>query len=116
MARSTVCGVALVALLGCASEHARDTGDAGSGGGAETIEEVTFDEAGLAPVVAIDVPPGARSVTIWIEGDPESIFALASLRTADGIEHIGPGARPPTTVLFATYPWLLAEGLHQFPR
>jgi hypothetical protein len=71
--------LALVYLAGCGDSHV-PMGD----------DFVAFGADGRSDELSFDVPAGARSVTILVEGDPAAMYALGSLRLADGVEHVEP--------------------------
>lgn len=74
-------GVTLVLGLvaGCGDSHVPMVDD-----------EVSFDADGRSTTFEFDVPAGARSVTVVVEGDDDAMYALGSLRFSDGIEHVVP--------------------------
>lgn len=54
-----------------------------------TVGDVDFDARGVSQVVRVLVPPATRSLTVVVRGAMDAYYALASLETADGIEHVG---------------------------
>jgi hypothetical protein len=55
----------------------------------ETTVMARLGQNGISEPVNFMVPADTRSVTVIVEGDPSRLYALASLRTADGVEHVG---------------------------
>lgn len=52
------------------------------------VAGVGFDRHGISGPIRVRIPPGTRSLAIVAEGDPQALYALAWLRTADGVEHV----------------------------
>ncbi len=67
----------------------------GCDGGAELpgLTEMRFSASigsnGVTAPVEFTIPEGVRSVTVVVEASPDTLLALASLRTADGVERVG---------------------------
>jgi hypothetical protein len=87
-------GAALIQLIGFigwfaaalwAAERDQNASDAPQ----HTVRDLSLNELGLSEPIVIEVPRDARSLTVVVVGDSRQLYALASLRTADGIEHIG---------------------------
>ena len=53
------------------------------------VRDVSLNELGISEAVVFEVPRNTRSLTVTVGGEPERIYALASLRTADSVEHVG---------------------------
>jgi hypothetical protein len=53
------------------------------------VREALLNPLGISEPLVFDVPRNARSLTVTVVGEPAQIYALASLRTADGVEHVG---------------------------
>jgi hypothetical protein len=70
---------------------ARDAGPSGDGPG--STRRLTFTAAilpnGVSEPVSFDVPAGTRSMTIVVKGAGDKLYALAGLRTGDGMERVG---------------------------
>jgi hypothetical protein len=87
--------LALSALVGCGGGSATPDGgfDATGPDATPSGRELTFTiphgEDGISEFISFVVPEGTRSLTIVVQGDETVLYALASLRTADGTEHIG---------------------------
>jgi len=62
------------------------TGDSAST--RELTVQAAIGSNGISEPVPFVVPANTRSVTIIVEGDRSMLYALASLRTADGVEHV----------------------------
>ncbi len=104
-ARGWATALSLV-LAGCAESHLAPP-DLEAG-------EVEIAPDGTSGVVAFDVPAGVRSVTVVVEGSTRAIYALASFRLADGIEHVAP---VDPSALRADYPAFSGAGAdRQWPR
>lgn len=81
-----LCGIIfLSAITVFAAEREQKTSDAQQ----LLVRDVSLNELGISESVVFDVPQNARSLTVTVVGDPERIYALASLRTPDGMEHVG---------------------------
>ncbi len=52
------------------------------------VASVTLAANGISDPLGFVVPPNTRSVTLVVEGDERRLYALASLRMPDGIEHV----------------------------
>lgn len=52
------------------------------------LDAVVADTGFSAPVSFI-VPTGTRSITVVAKGSDDALYALGSLQTADGVEHVG---------------------------
>ena len=88
-------GPALLALLlaacggaGAGAPDAAPTADAGPPPRALTVT-AGLGAGGVSAPVIFTVPDGTRSLTVIAAGAPEALFALATLTTADGVEHTG---------------------------
>ena len=65
--------------------------------------DLVVDATGFTAPLALSVPPGTRSITIVASGG-DALYALGSLQTADGIEHVGIDvATPPGPAMRASY-------------
>lgn len=47
-----------------------------------------LESGGVSEPMDVVVPPETRALTVIVEGEPERLYGLASLRTADGIERV----------------------------
>lgn len=74
---------------GCAVPDAGCDGGVGLPGLMERRFTVALGSNGISAPVDFTVPSGARSITVVVEGDTRFLYALASLRTADGMEQVG---------------------------
>ena len=81
-----LCGIIILyAAAVFAAEREQRTSEPQQG----LVRDVSLNELGISEVVVFDVPRNMRSLTVTVVGDPERVYALASLRTADGVEHVG---------------------------
>lgn len=65
---------------------------------------VTVAASGFSEELAFTVPPGTRSLTVVATGADGALYALGSLRTADGVEHVGIDlGTPPGPTMRASY-------------
>ena len=70
----------------------------------ELAADLTVDASGLSEPFTFTVPDGTRSITIVAVGADGALFALGSLQTADGVEHVGLDlATPPGAAMRASY-------------
>jgi hypothetical protein len=81
---------------GCAALGAGCDGGARLPGLTEMRFTVTIGPNGVSAPVDFIVPANARSITVVVDASPDTLVALASLRTADGVERVGldPTASP----------------------
>ncbi len=103
MRSSSAIAALFCVALGCQSSHERVSGDA-----------ISIGADGLSDPIAVEIPAGARSLTIVVDGAPRALYALASLILADGTEVIsGVTARD----VEAAYPGVLGPAAaRQLPR
>lgn len=47
-----------------------------------------FDARGMSRPIRVAVPERTRSLAVVVRGDDQALYALASLETADGVEHV----------------------------
>jgi len=65
-----------------------------SGSGADepprraSTDGVRFDARGVSRPVRVAVPERTRSLAVVVKGDDRALYALASLETSDGVEHV----------------------------
>lgn len=87
----------LAFVIGC--------GDSDPGPPPREVEaELTIDDGGFSDVMTFEVPEGTRSITIVATGAEGALYGLGSLRTADGVEHVGIDlATPPGPAMLASY-------------
>lgn len=77
-----------LAFAACDGGSPVDLPDAGTT--PRVIEAPTsLDEHGISEAISFVVPENTRSLTVVAQGDPEALYALGSLKTADGIDHVG---------------------------
>ena len=67
----------------------------------ETTVEIEAD--GLSPILKFEVPADTRSITVVAEGSPDDLYALGSLRLADGVELVDELEQAPTEDMLAQY-------------
>lgn len=65
----------------------------GGGGGDEPVRQVSiksvrFDARGVSRPIRVLVPERSRSLAVVARGDQGTLYALAWLETADGVEHV----------------------------
>lgn len=80
---------ALAPTDGCAALDGTCDGGVALPGLTELRFSAAIGPNGVSAPVDFTVPARARSVTIVVEGAPDTLLALASLRTADGVERVG---------------------------
>lgn len=69
----------------------------------ELIVEATVGADGLSPEVALEVPPGTRSVTVVIEGSPDALYALGAYALGDGVDQVALPVGAPGPAMRASY-------------
>jgi hypothetical protein len=74
---------------GCAALGAGCDGGPGLPGLTELRFTVSIGANGVSSPVDFVVPANARSITVVVDASPDTLVALASLRTADGVERVG---------------------------
>lgn len=85
-------GIAIVlAVLTAACGGSGDGPDGpDSGTGTPVVTgELMVGSGGVSNELTFEVPVETRSLTVIVTGEVTSLYALASLRTADGVEHVG---------------------------
>jgi hypothetical protein len=55
----------------------------------EVAADLAIDASGLSAPLTFTIPEGTRSITIVATGSDDGLYALGSLQTADGVEHVG---------------------------
>ena len=78
---------ALVCLAACSG------GSSGGGGGEDPVRRVEvkgvrFDPRGISQPIRVVVPERTRAIAVVAKGAADSLYALAWLETADGVEHV----------------------------
>ncbi len=53
-----------------------------------SFDGVRFDARGVSTAIRVAVPERTRSLAVVVKGDDAALYALASLETADGIDHV----------------------------
>lgn len=80
------------ALAALACLAACSPGTSGSGGDDPVrrveVKAVRFDARGISQPIRVVVPERTRAVALVAQGAPDSLYALAWLETADGVEHV----------------------------
>lgn len=74
---------------GCVPLGAGCDGGVGLPGLTEMRFSAAIGSNGVSAPVDFSIPEGIRSVTIVVEASADTLLALASLRTADGVERVG---------------------------
>ncbi len=72
--------------------------------------EVAAD--GLSPELSFEIPPGSRSITVVIEGDPGGLYALGGFGVGDGLELVNLPAGAPGDAMQLSY---VQEQIGQMP-
>ena len=52
------------------------------------IEGVRFDASGVSDSIRVQVPERTRALAVVVRGDDQTLYGLAWLKTADGVEHV----------------------------
>jgi hypothetical protein len=79
-----ICLFALVAVAGCR----RGATDDGPAVRRVRFEQVGFDIGGRSRLLRVEVPARTRSIAIVVDGEQDTLFALAELRTPDGVDQV----------------------------
>jgi hypothetical protein len=93
-----------VLALSLTSACRRDAADDGAAVRRYRFARVGFDARGLSRLIHVEVPERTRSIAIIAEGAPDTLFALAELRTADGVDQVAlPAGVEPGAAMRAAY-------------
>lgn len=79
---------AAVSMLVCGAPGCRRKAGAPGAARRRVIADVHVDDRGVSEPVRVAIPPRTRSLTVVVEGDPQALYALDALETADGVEHV----------------------------
>jgi hypothetical protein len=93
MTRRACSAALLLAFVACSGDDDDGTApgvDAAPPGDLrEVTAMLTVESSGFSEELSFDVPANTRSMTVVVTGANGALYALGSLRTADGTEHVG---------------------------
>ncbi len=53
-----------------------------------SFADVGFDARGVSPAIRVQVPERSRALAVVVRGDPATLYGLAGLEAADGVERV----------------------------
>jgi hypothetical protein len=83
--RAMPLGLAIVLGAGCAGDCG---GEREEPARRVSIEGVRFHADGVSQAIRVQVPERTRALAVVVRGDDQTLYGLAWLETADGIEHV----------------------------
>lgn len=69
----------------------------------EVSFDVTVDDTGLSQPVEFRIPEGTRSLTLIVEGAPDTLYALGAFALGDGVDQVQLPAGPPGPAMEMSY-------------